>query len=81
MLFIGGYNNKLQDVIISDILSEDKLLLNYLELTYLIYKNIEATRFKNKVSLLVQVEQTIKKQLFGLVSYEEPIGDIDMKGI
>ena len=56
MLFIGGYNSKLQDLVIHLLLEQDDSLLSYFELSYLLYRNLEATRHKSKVGLLVEME-------------------------
>ena len=40
ILFLGGYNNKLQNFVTEHLLEKDSFLFQHLELSYLLYRNI-----------------------------------------
>lgn len=69
MLFIGGYNSPLQDYVISRLL-EDGHLLIFLELSYLLYRNIDSTKFQTKLELVVEMERECTRKLFFLCGLE-----------
>ena len=55
ILFLGGYNSPIQNTIVEALLERNNILLDYLELSYLLYRNIESTRYTSKVEMVVDM--------------------------
>ena len=82
LLFIGGYNNPLQTVITMALLGTDSLLLLHLELSYLLYRNLQSSRFKTKMKMMVDMEVEVKAKLLAATSLQDyPVEEIEVKDL
>ena len=80
ILFIGGYNSQVQQFIADALLEVDSTLLEYFELSYLLYRNIESTRYTSKVEIVSEMGKEALKKLFKLYSISQE-GIVRVKGL